>query len=147
MNPVAEGHVPQSERSHFQEAMPSSHKPPIVMRYLQVLCAWLFLSAAWCRADVTIEADGVYILTGNWMYWKEKNLLAPYGKFNRGEFDAIVFKGSSNEFNGVKELNNTPATIKAHGRVNQGGQAGKVLVITDIIEIDGQAAASPTPKK
>ncbi|OJV22414.1 MAG: hypothetical protein BGO12_07960 [Verrucomicrobia bacterium 61-8] len=147
MNPFTEGHVPQSGYSLFQEAVASSWKPPILMKYLQVLCAGLFLSAAWCQADVTIEADGVYILTGNWMYWKEKNLLAPYGKFNRGEFDAIVFKEKANEFDGVKELNNTPATIKAHGKVNQGEQARKVLVITDIIEIDGQAAASPTPKK
>lgn len=105
------------------------------MKRFALILAVLFSSVLHGRSEVEVQADGTYLLTGTWMFWPEKEILAPYGRFDRGEFAAVVFKPAVNDFEGVRALERTPATLRVRARINPGENDGKVLVVTEIVEI------------
>ena len=100
-----------------------------------IAIASFLLFAAVAPAEVEVSDGGTYILTGSFTFWKDKDMLTPFGKFDRGEFDAVVFKPTVNNFEGVENLQNTPASLKVRARETQSPDAGRVLVVTEILEI------------
>ncbi len=95
----------------------------------------LYLAAALSAfAGAEKQEDGTYLLTGSWTFWADKEMLVPTGKMDLGEFKAILFKPSVNEFAGVREMKKTEATFKVKARESTTGSGDKVLVVEEILE-------------
>jgi hypothetical protein len=106
----------------------------ILPRFLLVcaLMASAILSSA--MAGIEKQEDGTYLLTGTWTFWTDREMLAASGKFDLGEFRAILFKPTVNEFEGVREMKKSAATFKVKARESTSPSGEKVLVVEQILE-------------
>jgi len=80
------------------------------------------------------QDDGTYLLTGIWTFWADRDMLAPTGKMDLGEFKAILFKPTVNEFAGIREMKKTPASFKVRARESLTETGEKILVVEEILE-------------
>ncbi len=86
------------------------------------------------HASAEKQEDGTYLLTGTWTFWADKEMLAPTEKMDLGDFKAILFKPTVNEFAGVREMKKTAATFKVKARESATETGDKVLVVEEILE-------------
>jgi len=86
------------------------------------------------HAGVEKQEDGTYLLSGAWTFWSDKEMLAPSGKMDLGEYQAILFKPTVNEFEGVREMKKTTATFKVRARESATEIGDKILVVEEILE-------------
>lgn len=117
-------------------------KLPLLPRSFVVACVLVFASLFPLFAGVEKNEDGTYTITGSWTYWPEKDIVAPSGKNDFGEFKTILFKLAVNDFPGMKELKKTPASFIVRARESGDGN-GKTLVVEQILEKVGEE----TPEK
>lgn len=103
------------------------------------------------RAGVELQDDGTYVISGLFTFWPEKNILAPTGKFDTGEFSSILFKPGVNEFPGVREMKKSLASFQVNARAKTGTGGEKILVVEAILartdDAGSDAAASQQPKR
>ncbi len=85
-------------------------------------------------ADVEKQADGSYLISGTWSFWSEKDILAPSGQTNLGDYKAVIFKPTVNEFEGVREMKQTPATFLVRARESSKGTGDVILVVEEILQ-------------
>lgn len=104
--------------------------PPRIL--LPVLLLFAAITSAIAGAEK--QEDGTYLLTGTWTFWAEKEMLAPTGKMDLGDFKAILFKPAVNEFAGVREMKKTEAIFKVKGRESTTESGDKILVVEEILE-------------
>ena len=89
-----------------------------------------------------MESEGIYIITGKVYYNENKDILATFGKdFDRGEFDAIIFRPECVNADGAKDLrqdSEVKMRVKGIDREerSEGGDSGRVLVVTEVLEIE-----------
>lgn len=107
-----------------------------------------FFSPAPLFAEVEKNPDGTYTISGSWSYWAEKDIVAPSGKNDFGDYKTILFKLTVNDFAGMKELKKTPAVFKVRAR-ESGEGPDKILVVEEILErVDGSVREmAPEAKK
>lgn len=108
-------------------------------------CVLIFAALPFLLAGVEKNDDGTYTITGSWTYWPERDLVAPSGKNDFGEYKTILFKSAVNDFAGMKELKKTPAAFKVRARVSGEG-ADQILVVEEILEKMGDENPAPPAK-
>lgn len=89
-------------------------------------------------AEVERQDDGTYLLSGQFTFWPDKEILSTTGKFDTGEFSSVIFKQAVNNFEGVREMKKTMATFKVRARV---GGGNNVLIVEEILERVDEPAA------
>ena len=99
-------------------------------------------------AEAEKNPDGTYTISGTWTYWAEKDIVAPTGKNDFGDYKTILFKQAVNDFAGMKELKKVPATFKVKAREST-DDTGKILIVEEILErVDGSVREkAPEAKK
>lgn len=103
----------------------------------------VFLSYA--VADVEQLEDGNYKVTGMYVFNEEKNMLLPAAKENTyGEFRLVIFKRSSLEYPGLRDLTTpTECVFKVRGRTSTSPESGDpLLLVEQILEWEGASGES-----
>lgn len=123
-----------SSRIHF----------PFMKTILSILFSTaVFLSSA--LADVEQLEDGTYKVTGMFAFNEEKNMLLPAAKENTyGEFRIVIFKPSSLDYPGIRELTTpTQCVFKVRGRPSISPESGdQLLLVEQILEWEGAPGES-----
>lgn len=104
------------------------------LHFLIVIALHLLVFATSLSAGVEKNEDGTYTISGKWTYWTERDLFAPSGRENEfGEFKTLLFKPAVNEFEGIREFKQTPATFIVRARESDTEVGDKILVVEEIL--------------
>lgn len=97
------------------------------------------------RADVEQLEDGNYKVSGIYVFNEEKNMLLPAAKENTyGEFRLVIFKPSSLDYPGLRDLTTpTECVFKVRGRTSIHLESGDpLLLVEQILEWEGRPGES-----
>lgn len=104
--------------------------------FLLPVVAFLVLAVAPAvLADVEKNEDGTYTVSGAWTFWADKDLLAPSGRENNfGDYKNILFKPTVNDFEGIREMKQTPATFTVSARESKTPEGETILIVEQILK-------------
>lgn len=104
--------------------------------FLLPVVAFLVLAfAPAVLAEVEKNEDGTYTVSGSWTFWADKDLLAPSGRENNfGNYKNILFKPTVNDFEGIREMKQTPATLTVSARESKTPEGETILIVEQILK-------------
>lgn len=86
-------------------------------------------------AEVEKNEDGTFTISGSWTFWEDRDFLAPSGRENNfGEYKTVLFKQAINDFEGIREMKQTPATFIVSARESKTPEGETILVVEQILK-------------